>query len=60
MSERMLPLSECEQRLSVTRWCLWNWIRDGRLIAAKQPNGRYLVAEGEVERILNEREAVSA
>ena len=55
MSERMLPLSEVEQRLGLTRWSLWGWIRDGKLNAAKQPNGHYRVAESEVERILSER-----
>ena len=55
MTERMLPLSEVEQLLSLTRWSLWGWIRDGKLVAAKQPNGHYRVAESEVERILSER-----
>ncbi len=57
-NERQLPLSEVEQLLSLTRWSLWNWIRDGKLIAEKQPNGHYRVAESEVERILWERAAV--
>ena len=60
MQERMLPLSEVEQLLSLTRWSLWGWIRDGKLIAAKQPNGHYRVAESEVRRILSERETVGA
>ena len=53
--ERMLPLSEVEQRLGLSRWSLWNWIRDGKLAARKKPNGHYVVSEGEVERILSER-----
>lgn len=60
MSERMLPLSEVEQSLGLTRWSLWNWIRDGKLHAEKQPNGHYRVTESEVLRILNERTPVSA
>lgn len=60
MSERMLPLSEVEQLLSLTRWSLWGWIHSGKLVAAKQPNGHYRVPESEIRRILNEREAVSA
>ena len=60
MQERMLPLSEVEQLLSLTRWSLWGWIRDGKLIAAKQPNGHYRVAESEVRRILSDRETVGA
>ena len=60
MTERMLPLSEVEQLLSLTRWSLWGWIRAGKLIAAKQPNGHYRVAESEIRRILNEREIVGA
>ena len=59
MTERMLPLSEVEQLLSLTRWSLWGWIRDGKLQAAKQPNGHYRVAESEIQRILNERESIS-
>ncbi len=55
MTERMLPLSEVEQRLQLSRWSLWNWIRDGKLRAVKQPNGHYRVRESEVERILRER-----
>lgn len=55
MQERMLPLSEVEQRLGLTRWSLWGWIRDGKLNAAKQPNGHYRVPESEIERILSER-----
>ena len=59
VTERMLPLSEVEQLLSLTRWSLWNWIRDGKLNAAKQPNGHYRVAESEVRRVLREREPIS-
>ncbi len=59
MPERMLPLIEVEQQLGLTRWSLWNWIRDGKLDAKKLPNGHYRVAESEVERILNERESVA-
>ena len=55
MQERMLPLSEVEQLLGLTRWSLWGWIRDGKLSAVKQPNGHYRVAESEVRRILSER-----
>ena len=60
MSERMLPLSEVEQLLGLTRWSLWGWIRDAKLHAVKQPNGHYIVAESEVRRILNEREPTTA
>ncbi len=55
MAERMLPLNEVEQRLQLSRWSLWNWIRDGKLHAEKLPNGHYRVTESEVERILRER-----
>lgn len=59
MPERMLPLIEVEQQLGLTRWSLWNWIREGKLDAKKLPNGHYRVAESEIARILSEREPVS-
>ena len=59
MPERMLPLIEVEQQLGLTRWSLWNWIRDGKLYAKKLPNGHYRVAQSEIERILTEREAIA-
>ena len=59
VAERILPLSEVEQLLGLTRWSLWSWIRDGKLQAVKQPNGHFRVAESEVRRILREREPIS-
>lgn len=58
MSERMLPLSEVERALGLSRWSLWDWIRRGKINAVKLPNGHYRVLESEVQRVLSKRQPV--
>lgn len=58
--ERMLRLGEVEIRLGVSRWTLYDWIKEGTIEAMRLPSGYFRIAESEVERILQEREPTPA
>jgi len=59
MGERMLPLSEVERALGLTRWSIWGWIQQGKIKAVKLPNGHYRISESEVQRVLKDRSPVA-
>ena len=49
--KRMLRLVEVEQRLGVSRWCIYDWIQEGKVDAIKLPTGHYRIPEEVVERL---------
>ena len=50
MTTRMIPLRVVEDELGVSRWTLYQWIRDGKLAVIKV-GSHYRVSTSEIERI---------
>ena len=44
-------LAEVQQQLGVSRWTLYEWLKDGRIQGVKLPSGHYRVPEAEVKRL---------
>jgi len=46
----MLKLAEVERQLGVSRWTLYEWLKDGRIQGVKLPCGHYRVPASELEK----------
>lgn len=56
MIERLLPPREACRRLGISFITLKRWIYSGKIRAVRTPTGRWMIPEGEVERIVGGKE----
>jgi len=54
--ERLLPPREACRRLGISFITLKRWIYSGKIRAVRTPTGRWMIPEGEVERIVDGKE----
>ena len=47
----LLKLAEVQRQLGVSRWTLYEWLKDGRIQGVKLPCGHYRIPEAEVNRL---------
>jgi len=55
-SERLLPPREVCRRLGISFITLKRWIYSGKIRAVKTPNGRWMIPESEIERVVGGKE----
>ena len=48
----MLRLAEVERRLQVSRWTLYEWLKEGKIRGVKLPCGHYRIPVDEVTRLI--------
>lgn len=56
--EKLWRLKDLAEQFDVDYQTLWRWSQGGRLQTVKLPGGALRVKDSELERILQEREAV--
>ncbi|MCE4599620.1 MAG: IS607 family transposase [Desulfurococcales archaeon] len=56
MNKRLLPPREASKRLGIHYVTLKRWIYSGKIRAVRTPSGRWMIPEGEVERIIGGEE----
>lgn len=54
--DKLLRISEVQERLRLSRWTVLSWIARGYLQAIVLPSGQYRIRSSEVNRILGERQ----
>ncbi|MFC1903730.1 helix-turn-helix domain-containing protein [Chloroflexota bacterium] len=47
----MLKLADVERELGVSRWTLYEWLKEGKLQGMKLPSGHYRVLREEIENL---------
>jgi len=48
--ERLLKLADLERELGVSRWTLYEWLKEGKISGRKLPCGHYRVPASELKR----------
>ncbi len=51
MEKQHISAPEAAQQLQMTLQTVHNWIKDGKILAQKLPNGRYAILASEIERL---------
>src|SRR5580700_524986 len=54
IGEQALTLPEIADMLQVTQAAVRNWVREGRLVSERMPNGRRIVQRSDLERMLDD------
>jgi len=49
--ERLLKLADLERELGVSRWTLYEWLKEGKICGQKLPCGHYRVPASELKRL---------